>query len=179
MIRSLRFNKPLAAILAVVILIGLTAAAFGQRKPASKRARTVDPKPDVMAADTRTGAVDVGIQIKNVTKFLFVLGGVATGIEEIEREVRAGKASRELRVKNDEFKENIIRSITALRAGLVKLEIDFRVEPALKPYLPHIQGIIDDTARAEDYALDGQFNESGKQLLLVIERLTDVLVEMP
>jgi hypothetical protein len=129
--------------------------------------------------DVRAGAEAVNIQVKNLSKFLFVLGGVAKGIEDIDKEIREGRGTRELEQQNRQFKNDVLRSIRALRAGLVKLEVDFRAKPTLRKYLPHIQGITDDSGRAEDLAMAGQFNASGKELLLIIEKLADVLLELP
>ena len=162
-----------------VLLAGLSIDANAQRSSRSKRSRVAAAKAAALAEERKKGAESVAIQVKNLSKFVFVLGGIATGIEEIDKDIREGKASREVADKNRQFKSDVIRSIRALRAGLVKLEIDFRTKPALKPYLANIKGIIEESAEAEDLALAGRFNQSGKQLLLVVETLTDVLVAMP
>lgn len=162
------------ALLVAMVLIG-SLEVSAQR---TKRKRAVITNTD-NASIVKKGAEDVGIQIKNISKFVFLLGGVAKGIEDIDKEVAAGRASREIAQQNEEFKSNVRASVRGIRAGLVKIEIDFRTKPALKKYLVHIQGISDQTARAEDFAFAGQFNNSGKELLLVVEKLTDVLVEMP
>ena len=107
------------------------------------------------------------------------MGGVARGIEDIDKEVRAGEASPEVARKNRQFKRQVIQSIRNLRAGLIALEADFRVKPELKPYLFQIQGISDISGTAEDQALAGQFTESGRTLLFVIEKLADTLAAMP
>ncbi len=157
-------------------IFGLTINAEAQRR--NRRTKTT-PTPTVNTAELKKGADDVGIQLKNVTKFVFVLGGVAKGIEDIDKQVKAGKASRDIANQNAQFKQDVITSIRALRAGLVKLEVDFRTKPALKPYLVNIQGIIGQSARAEDLAMLGQFTGAGQELLLVVETLTDTLVAMP
>jgi hypothetical protein len=55
----------------------------------------------------------------------------------------------------------------------------FRTKNSLKPYLANIQGISEICGRAEDSALSGQFDEAGKTLLTVIEKLADALAAMP
>ncbi len=148
-----------------------------QRRKSTKTTRA--NAQTTILAERKKGAEDVAVQIKNVSKFVFVLGGVANGIEQIDKDVKAGIATAEIRRSNNEFKSNVIASVNALRKGLVRLEIDFRTKTGLKPYLPKIKGIIEDSGRAEDLALAGQFNASGKQLLDIIEKLADVLVAMP
>lgn len=164
--RALTFS-----IIAAALFAFSSPEVFGQR---STRNRTAP-----QATEVRSAAEAVSVQVKNLSKFLFVLGGVAKGIEDIDKEVREGRASRELQQQNQQFKDDVLRSIRALRAGLVKLEVDFRAKPELRPYLPQLQGITDDSGVAEDLALNGQFTASGRELLNIMEKLADALVELP
>jgi len=157
------------------LFFGLSPNVFAQR---SRRTRRTAASA-VAKVQVRQAAEKVAIQIKNVSKFVFVLGGVAKGIEDLDKDIREGRASREVADQNRQFKSDILRSIRALRAGLVKIEVDFRAKPALRKYLIYVRGLTDESARAEDLALAGQFSNSGKELLLIVERLADVLVEMP
>ena len=159
------------------LIIGLSVEIDAQRRTRTRRSRTAATTANT--ADLKKGAEDVGIQVKNVTKFVFYLGSVANGIQELDKAVREGKASREVADKNAQFKADVLTSIRALRAGLVKLEADFRTKPALKPYLPKIQGLTQQSNRVEDLAMAGQFTGAGQELLVVIETLTDTLVAMP
>lgn len=173
-----------AVIFSVLLALVITA-------PAQRRKRKKPPqKPKVVvsdknkkdtanSADEKKGSEKVAIQIKNLSKFLYTLGGVARGIEDIDKDIRAGKASSEVDRQNREFKRQIIQSIRNLRAGLVTLEADFRIKPELRPFLIQIQGISNISGTAEDQALDGQFTESGRTLLFVIEKLADTLAAMP
>ncbi|QQS40716.1 MAG: hypothetical protein IPM63_15300 [Acidobacteriota bacterium] len=157
-----------------VIIAAASAAFSSQAYGQGTRTRTAPPQNEVRAA-----AEAVSIQIKNMTKFLFVLGGVAKGIDDLDKEIKAGRATRELEAKNQEFKDDVIRSVRAMRTGLVNIERDFIAKPQLRQYLSHVRGISEDSAIAEDLALAGNFNASGRQLLLILERLSDVLVELP
>jgi hypothetical protein len=160
-------------------LVCLTISVSGQRN----RSRTVKPKPTptpaVSVNNLKPGAEKVSIQIKNTTKFLYNLGGIAKGIEDIDKAVRERKASKEVADKNTEFKRSVLQSIRNLRAGLVALEVEFRTKPELKPFLIQIQGISDISGTAEEQALSGQFHESGRTLLFVVEKLADTLASMP
>lgn len=163
-----------------ICMFSLAFAVSGQR-----RKKTTTAKPKVVTTNTiekteiKSGAEKVSIQIKNSSKFLYLLGSVANGIEAIDKDIKAGKVSREIQDQNQQFKRDVMQSLRNLRAGLVQLEVDFRVKPELKPFLPQIQGISDMTARSEDLASAGQFTESGKMLLLVVEKLADTLAAMP
>lgn len=163
-----------------ILILGFALTASAQRRKTTK----TPPKPKVVTTDTtaksevKTGAGKVSIQIKNSTKFLYLLGSVANGIEVIDRDVKAGKASAEIRNKNEQFKRDVMQSLRNLQAGLNQLEIEFRAKPALRNYT-QIHGISEMSRRAEDLANAGQFTESGKMLLIVVEKLADTLAAMP
>lgn len=164
-----------------VLILGPAFTANAQkRKPTAK----TPPTPKVVTTNTmakteaKSGAEKVSIQIKNSTKFLYLLGGVARVIEDLDREIADGKASRNAPSLNARNKQEVMQSLRNLRAGLNQLEIEFRAKPNLKSYT-QIHGISEMSAKAEDLANAGQFTESGKMLLLVVEKLADTLAAMP
>lgn len=177
----MKINRNLMKFVVVVLcLLCLTSAADAQkRRTRSKTTKAATTTVPTANAEIRSGADKVSTQIKNVSKFIFVLGSVAKGIEDIDKQVKTGKVSREIADKNAQFKQDVLQSIRNLRAGLVALEIEFRTKPALKNYLFQIQGISDMTGTAEDQAMAGQLTESGKTLLFVIEKLSDTLAALP
>ena len=146
-------------------LVCLTISVSAQRT----RKRTTPkptPTPTVSVTNLKPGAEKVSIQIKNTTKFLYNLGGIAKGIEDIDKAVRERKASREIADKNAKFKRDVLQSIRNLRAGLVALEIEFRTKPELKPFLFQIQGISDISGTAEDQALADNFTNRAERFSL-------------
>jgi predicted xylose isomerase-like sugar epimerase len=175
-----------AAILACLLCLAMSAMAQKRkpapRKPAPKPAAT---KPAATfaaennAAEIKAGAEKVGVQIKNVTRFIYLLGGIAQGIEDVDKDIKARKASSAAIELNTRNKQSVIGTLRNLRAGLAALETEFRANPALRTYLPQIQGITDISGIAEDQAEAGQFIESGRTLLQIIEKLSDTLVAMP
>jgi hypothetical protein len=172
--------KLAAGLLCLLVLVSM-AAAQKRRTPTRKATKPVATTPTTTttnAFEIREGAEKVSIQIKNVSKFIYVLGGVARGIEDIDAEAKSGKVSRAGLDKNTQLKQGVMTSIRNLRAGLAALEVEFRTKPALRNYLTQIQGISDISGVAEDQANGGQFTESGKTLLQVIEKLSDTLVAM-
>ena len=178
----MKFNKNILTIfvtLAFIFALNLTAEAQKRRTKLKKKRTTTTKTINTNALEIRTNAEKVSTQIKNVTKFIYVLGGIARGIEDIDAVARTGKASREVVRKNNGFKQDVIVSIRNLRAGLAALEVEFKTKPALRNYLFNIQGITDLSGQAEDLALAGRFTDSGKSLLLVVEKLSDTLAAMP
>jgi hypothetical protein len=161
----------------LLIFVCLSFSANAQRR---KRPRTTTANPPVTATnEIREGAAKVSIQLNNVAKFVYLLGGIARGIEDIDKDAKAGKISRAISEKNQTYKQNVIASIQSLRTGLIQLESDFRVKPKLKPYLQSIQGITEISGTAEDQATNGEMVNAGKTLLQIIEKLSDTLVALP
>src|SRR5687768_11636724 len=108
----MKINKYLMKFAVVfTFLVCLTFSVSAQRN----RNRTVKPKttpkPSVSFNNLKPGAEKVSIQIKNTTKFLYNLGSIAKGIEEIDKAVRERKTSKEIADKNTEFKRNVLQSI--------------------------------------------------------------------
>ncbi len=145
------------------------------RRPAPPKVVTTTNIPQPAPAAIKSGSEKVSIQIKNVTKFLYLLGGVARGIEDLDKDPRANQAAK---TTNDENKRALMQTIRNLRAGMAALEVEFRTNAALKPHLVHIQGIADLTGQTEQLANTGRYSDSGKPLLLVVERLSDTLAAL-
>jgi hypothetical protein len=182
----MKMNKNLTRILVLcfcVLCLALTATA--QKKRTTRR--TTTPRPPAATTtpvvtsplEVKTGAEKVSTQIMNVTKFIYTLGGVSRGIEDADKDARTGKLSKAVVDKNTQFKQQVIQSMRNLQAGLAALEVEFRTKPSLRPYLLQIQGITDLAGAAEGQASAGQLTQSGKTLLLVVEKLSTTLVAMP
>jgi len=116
--------------------------------------------------------------MKLLTKFIYLLGGVTSGIAAVDEAARRNEASPTLVQQNQQSKAQVKASIQNFRESLDKLEIDFRATPELQPYYIKLAGVAAGAATAEDLAAKNQFDAAGRQLLNVINRLTDVLLLM-
>jgi hypothetical protein len=130
------------------------------------------------AAAQSEGAMRVADQIKVLTRFLYLLGGVAKGIEAADAAARAGEATPAQVEQTEKSKETVKNSLRNVREGLDQLEIDFRTKPELLRYYTRLAGVAAGAATAEDQAAANQFDQAGRSLLTVVNRLTDVLLEM-
>jgi hypothetical protein len=164
---------PLAAVLMV------PGAALGQTRSRSSRPRPA-PKTTVqpVSAVRTAGATRVADQIKNMTRFIYLLGGVTNGIAAVDEAARRNEATPELVQKNQQSKATVKNSIQNFRAALDLLETDFRATPELQPYYIKLAGSASGAATAEEQAAANQFDAAGRSLLNVINRLTDVLLIM-
>ena len=174
-----------AATLSIICLLLLPASFVAQNRQrttsrrntqkSSSRAGDTSQK----ATDARTdGATRVADQIKNLTRFIYLLGGVAKGIEAADVAAQNGNASQAVIEQTQRSKATVKTSLQNVREGLDKLEIDFRTTPDLQRYYTKLAGVAAGAAAAEDQATAGQFDQAGRSLLGVVNRLTDVLLEM-
>jgi len=162
----------------MAILI-LPATSMAQtRKRSTTKPKTTAPAAGTPNAARTAGATRVADQIKFLTKFIYLLGGVASGIASVDEAARRNEASPAVLQKNEQSKITVKTSITGFRETLDKLEIDFRATPELQPYYIKLAGVAEGAASAERLAALNQFDAAGRQLLGVVNRLADVLVIM-
>jgi len=171
-------------IVSICVFLVLSTAAFGQTRSRTTRRGTQTSKtakpaaPDTAAQVKIDGATKVGEQIKNLTRFLYILGGVARGIEDVDLAAKNNQASPAALQTNEQNKAVVKTSLENVRVGLDQLEIYFRSTPELQGYYVKLVGSASGAADAEAQAAAGQFDRSGRTLLGVVNRLADVLVLM-
>lgn len=168
------------AITLLLTLLLAPSSAFGQTRNRSSRQKpTSTTAANQRLAQARTaGATRVADQIKFLTRFIYLLGGVTSGIAAVDEAARRNEATPAIVQKNQASKAQVRTSIQGFREALDKLEIDFRTQPELQPYYIKLAGVASGAATAEDQAAANQFDASGRTLLNVINRLTDVLLLM-
>ena len=124
------------------------------------------------------GANKIAIQIKNLTAFLYLLGGVAKGMQDLDTAAKSGNAPSSAAQQNEQNKAKIKASFEDFRVGLDNLEIYFRGTAGLQSYYLKLAGSAEGAATAENLAASGQFDRAGRTLLGVVNRLTDTLAIM-
>ena len=172
------FKRIATASLVATLIV--PAAALGQtrrRSTGSRTSSTASATQRVSQART-AGAQRVADQIKLMTRFVYLLGGVTSGIAAVDEAAKRNEATPELLQRNQQNKATVKTSIQGFREGLDKLEIDFRNQPELQPFYIKLAGSAAGAATAEDQAASNQFDAAGRSLLNVISRLADVLVIM-
>lgn len=172
-----------AAILSIICLLLLPASSFaqGRQRTTTRRNTQKTTRSDTSqkTTDARVdGAKRVADQIKILTRFLYLLGGVSKGIEAADAAAQRGEANQAQVDQTNQSKTSVKNSLRNVREGLDKLEIDFRATPELQRYYTSLAGVAAGAASAEDQAAAGQFDQAGRSLLGVVNRLTDVLLEM-
>ena len=166
------------AITLFITLLFSPSTAFSQTRGRSTRQRPPATKTPAISPVRTQGAQRVAEQIKHLTRFVYVLGGVNSGLAATDEAVRRNEAPPAIVQKNQQDKVLVRTTIQNFRVGLDKLEIDFRATPDLQPYYIKLAGVAAGAATAEDLAAANQFDRAGRSLLEVVNRLADVLVVM-
>ena len=164
-------------ILASILLLATAAPAQTRKRTTRSAPKTTKPteaQAAAAAAVKTDGATKVASQIKNLTTFLYLLGGVARSIETLDAAAKTGQPSPTI----EKSKAQLRQSFTDFRVGLDALEVHFRSTPELQPYYTRLVGSASGAADAEAQATAGKFNDAGRTLISVVGRLADVLVAM-
>ncbi|MGH9966664.1 MAG: hypothetical protein ACREBG_02360 [Pyrinomonadaceae bacterium] len=170
-------KRTMALLIATIILSPATTLAQTTRRTTTRPStRTI--KTTKVSEVPRQGALRVADEIKTLTRFLYLLGGVAKGIEAMDEAARRNEASPAILEQAKKNKLTVRTSIQSIRERLDKLEIDFRTTPELQRYYIKLAGVAAGAATAEEQAAANQFDQAGRTLLTVVNRLTDVLLEM-
>jgi uncharacterized protein (UPF0333 family) len=167
------------ALLIAAIVISPVAALSQTKKRSTSRSASRSSAPAKASEAVRAGKARVADQVKNLTRFIYLLGGVAKGIEQTDAAIRRNEAPPAIVDQVKRNKETVKTSLRSVREGLDKLEIDFRATPELQRYYIKLAGVAAGAANAEELAAANQFDRAGRTLLDVVNRLTDVLLEMP
>lgn len=164
-------------VLTIIFILPITGLSQTRRRTTPRPARP--SLEEQRAAEVkRTGATRVSDQIKVLTKFIYLLGGVAKTLEGVNEAASRNQQQQTAAQQTERTRTVIRNSIRDVRAGLDKLEIDFRATPELQRYYTKLAGVAAGAATAEELAAANQFDRAGRALLDVVNRLADVLVEM-
>jgi hypothetical protein len=175
------------SIFTVIVLIALSAASQAhslakqqkqqpkqqQKRPTRGAKPTPTPTPDM-----RAEAAQVATQIKNVSNFIYIYGKVVNGLEVADEQAKTNLTSPEIQTKNKASRDALIDSINKLRAGLENLANNFQANPRLQVQYLKLSYATEAALNAERLAAAGRYNDAGKFLVTVVERLTDTIMSM-
>jgi hypothetical protein len=165
-------------VLVCLLLLSTTALAQTRSRTTRRAAANKTAAPPVNSEAKTAGATKIADQIKNLTRFVYLLGGVAKGIEQLDEAARKNEASPTALQQNEQNKATVKNSLRNVREGLDQLEVYFRSTPGLEGYYRTLVGSASGAAAAEDQAAAGRFDQAGRTMLGVVNRLTDVLLVM-
>jgi hypothetical protein len=170
-------QRIIGLLLITLILSPVSSFAQTRKRTMTTKSSRTNAAPKAGEAQ-RAGAARVADQIKILTRFIYLLGGVAKGLETVDDATRRNEASAAIIDQAKQNKATVRASIQSVKEGLDKLEIDFRGTPELQRYYIKLAGVAAGAANAEEFAAANQFDKAGRTLLDVVNHLTDVLLEM-
>ena len=168
--------KPLIAKAAVCLLIFACVAALA---PAQTRTRRSTPQrkktttPATRLDQTRFNAqrLELAGLSKDLTRFLYLYGRLSKDLELTAAQQGSADAA-------GQAKAGLIRSIGDMRDRLDQLEGHFRFEEGLRAQYQTLQGVSASADQAAQQAAANRYDQAGRTLLEVANKLTDVLLEM-
>jgi hypothetical protein len=173
----MRLTRYLLLAIAATLLFSSMTSAQTRKRPAKRT--TTAAKPALPPLDVRAARVKVSNQLANITQFVSQLGPIAQAIEDFDAEAATRRVNKQSVDRNTANKQKVVIAIRGLREGMIKLESEFRVKPALKKYLTTIQGISNLAGEAEDSAVAGKFVAANTPLRTIQQKLNDTLSAMP
>ncbi|HEX8338631.1 MAG TPA: hypothetical protein VF621_18065 [Pyrinomonadaceae bacterium] len=168
--------KPLIAKAAVCLLLIVCAAADAPAQTRTRRStpqRRRTPATATRLDQTRFNAqrLELAGLSKDLTRFLYLYGRLSKDLELTGAQSGSADAT-------NQTKAGLIRSIGDMRDRLDQLEGHFRFEEGLRTQYQTLQGVSASADRAAQQASANRFDQAGRTLLEVANKLTDVLVEM-
>ena len=156
-------QRIIALLIVTVMLSPVTGLAQTRKRKTTAASRSSAPAKT--STVQREGAARVAEQIKVLTRFIYLLGGVAKGLEGVDDAARRNEASSAILDQAQKNKATVRASIQSVREGLDKLEIYFRTTPELQRYYIKLAGTAAGAANAEELAAANQFDKAGRTLL--------------
>lgn len=165
---------------ACVVLSSVSVASQTRRRSTPKRSGPSTTYAEKQQAEIRAGREQIASQIKTLTQFLYLFGGISKSIESAEQvnrnheESSVGMSAERI----EQNKAKLRESIKNVRVGLEKLESSFRLNPVLLTYYPNLAGVARLGETAETQAAANSFDQSGRSLIAAVNKLADVLVAL-
>jgi hypothetical protein len=149
------------------------AAQTRTRRSTPQRRRAPAPAASSRLDQTRFNAqrLELAGLSKDLTRFLYVYGRLSKDLELTGAQTESADAT-------SQAKAGVIRSIGVMRDRLDQLESRFRFEQGLATQYQTLRGVSASADQAAQQASANRFDQAGRTLLAIAEKLTDVLLEM-
>jgi len=165
-------------VFACIVLSSVTADSQTRRRSPQKRAPSTTTFAEKQQAEIRAGREQIASQIKTLTQFLYLFGGISKSIETAEQ-VNRNREESSVGMPAERIEQNKAKlrdSIKNVRTGLERMESSFRLNPVLQAYYPNIAGVSRLGQTAESQAAANNFDQAGRSLIAAVNKLADALV---
>lgn len=147
------------------------------RRPARPSA-SAPAAASTQAAEVRAGAERIAIQLQNLTRFIYLFGRLSNFVEASEQIQKQGAVKSSEVEQLEKTKSGLREGVRNMRAGLTDLESYFESTPAVRRFYPNVVGVVDGAAAAEQFVAAGQYDQAGRSLLGVANKLADALLNI-
>lgn len=162
-------------------LIVLTASnVFAQtrrRTTTGRKSRPAATRNQGQAVPTATVAARVAEQIKSIGRFLYLYGPVSKELAANEAALQGNQQSSAAETVQRN-KARLRDAFHNYRVQMDELETTFSGSSELRPFYTNLLGVAASAAQAEEAVAASRYDQAGRSLLDVMNRLTDVLVDM-
>lgn len=168
------------SVLAFVCIMFSSSVVTSQTRRRGTQKRSSTTYAEKQQAEIHAGRQQIATQIKTLTQFLYLFGGIAKSIDTAEQvnrnheESSVGMSAERIAQNKAKLKE----SIKNVRVGLEQLESSFRLNPVLQAYYPNLAGTARLGQTAESQAAANSFDQAGRTLITAVNKLADALVAL-
>lgn len=170
--------KRIQMIVLACLMVLTASSVYGQtrrRTTTSRRSRPASTRNQGAAVPTNTVAARVAEQIKSIGRFLYLYGPISKDLSANETLAQQSAAAADTLQRN---KAKLREAFHNYRTQMDELETTFSSSSELRPYYTKLLGVSASAGQAEDAVSASRYDQAGRSLLEVMNRLTDVLVDM-
>lgn len=151
-----------------------------RRTTAGRRSRAASTKNTSETASAGAVAARVAEQIKSIGRFLYLYGPISKDLAANEAAAQGGQQSPGAAAADtlQRNKAKLREAFHNYRVQMDELETTFSGSSELRPFYTKLLGVAASAAQAEEAVASSRYDEAGRSLLDVMNRLTDVLVDM-
>jgi hypothetical protein len=164
----------------MAVAIVFSGSALAQKRTSTARKKTTPTTTKPATPDLRPEASQVSEQLKLLTRFIYVYGKTANGLEMAElqakQEANSPELQAKLQAKNAQSRSALVASIGSLRDGVDRVAQRFHANQYLQIQYLKVLSASEAIASAQQLALGGKFDEAGRTLVAAAERLADAAV---
>ena len=142
-----------------------------QQRRTRNTTTTATPNDDVHA-----GADRLAEQIKSLAQFLYLYGPISRELASNEAAAQGNQQAASQTVQQNKAK--LQDAFKNYKARMDELETMFSGSSDLRRFYPKLLGVADAAATAEEQVETNRYDQAGRYLLEVLNRLTDVLAGM-
>lgn len=168
--------KRIYMIVLACLLLFAASGVYGQtrRRTTNRRSRPAATSQSA-AVPARTAATRLAEQIKSIGRFLYLYGPISKDLAANESAAQGNQTAADAIQRN---KAKLREAFHNYRVQMDELETTFSGSSELRPFYTKLLGVAASAAQAEDAVAASRYDQAGRNLLDVMNRLTDVLVDM-